>query len=38
MSLLLGKTLEELKQVVTELGLPKYTADQLAVWLYKTNI
>ena len=36
--MLLGMTDGELRQVVVELGLPKYTADQLLVWLYKTNI
>jgi 23S rRNA (adenine2503-C2)-methyltransferase len=35
---LLGKTLSELKTFCTGLGLPKYTGDQLAYWLYKTNI
>ena len=32
-----GKTLAELKQVVSEAGLPGYTATQLADWLYKKN-
>ena len=35
---LLGKTLGELKTVSAGLGLPKYTGDQLAYWLYKTNV
>jgi 23S rRNA (adenine2503-C2)-methyltransferase len=35
---LLGKTLSELKTLSAGLGLPKYTGDQLAYWLYKTNI
>jgi len=35
---LFGKTLEELTKVVTELGLPKFTAKQLADWLYKKHI
>ncbi|MFZ4706464.1 MAG: 23S rRNA (adenine(2503)-C(2))-methyltransferase RlmN [Bacteroidales bacterium] len=35
---LLGKTLAELKTLSASLGLPKYTGDQLAYWLYKTNV
>jgi 23S rRNA (adenine2503-C2)-methyltransferase len=35
---LLGKTLGELKTISSGLGLPKYTGDQLAYWLYKTNV
>jgi 23S rRNA (adenine2503-C2)-methyltransferase len=35
---LFGKTLEELKTVVNELGLPAYTAKQIADWLYKKHI
>ena len=35
---LFGKTLEELKEVVLTLGLPKFVAAQLADWLYKKNI
>ncbi|MBI9034976.1 MAG: 23S rRNA (adenine(2503)-C(2))-methyltransferase RlmN [Bacteroidales bacterium] len=35
---LFGKTLEELKKVVSDLGLPKFTAKQLADWLYKKDI
>jgi 23S rRNA (adenine2503-C2)-methyltransferase len=35
---LFGKTLEELKQVVSELGLPGFTAKQIADWLYKKEI
>lgn len=31
---LLGKTLEELQVIVTELGLPKFSAKQIAHWLY----
>ena len=33
--LLFGKTLNELLEVVAELGLPKFTAAQIADWLYK---
>jgi len=38
MEVLFGKTLDELKQVATELGMPGYTAKQLSDWLYKKNI
>lgn len=34
---LFGKTLAELKEVATSLGLPAFTAKQLANWLYKKN-
>jgi 23S rRNA (adenine2503-C2)-methyltransferase len=32
---LFGKTLHELQQIVTALGLPGFTAGQIADWLYK---
>jgi 23S rRNA (adenine2503-C2)-methyltransferase len=35
---LLGKTLAELKLVVSSFELPAFVAGQLAYWLYKTNI
>ena len=35
---LLGMTLEELKQVAAEVGLPGYAAKQLADWLYKKKV
>lgn len=35
---LFGKTLEELQQVCVELGLPKFTANQLTDWLYKKTV
>ncbi|HOO83219.1 MAG TPA: 23S rRNA (adenine(2503)-C(2))-methyltransferase RlmN [Prolixibacteraceae bacterium] len=35
---LFGKTLDELNVLVTELGLPKFTAKQIADWLYKKEI
>ncbi|MCL3779122.1 23S rRNA (adenine(2503)-C(2))-methyltransferase RlmN [Prolixibacteraceae bacterium JC049] len=35
---LLGKTLKELQEIVGELGLPKFTAKQIADWLYKKDI
>lgn len=31
-------TLEELKDVVASVGLPKYAANQMADWLYKKNV
>lgn len=36
--ILLGKTLSDLKLMVKEIGLPSFVADQIAFWLYKTNI
>jgi 23S rRNA (adenine2503-C2)-methyltransferase len=35
---LFGKNIEQLTEVVLELGLPKFTAKQLADWLYKKKI
>lgn len=35
---LLGMTLDELKMVVSEIGLPGYAAKQLADWLYKKKV
>lgn len=35
---LFGKTLTELQIIVSELGLPKFTAKQITDWLYKKNI
>lgn len=35
---LLGMTLDELKVVVSETGLPSYAAKQLADWLYKKKV
>ena len=32
---LTGKTLDELKTIVSELGMPAFTAKQLADWIYK---
>ena len=37
-SFLFGKTLTELKEIVTTLGFPGYTAAQIADWLYKKDI
>jgi 23S rRNA (adenine2503-C2)-methyltransferase len=36
--ILLGKTLDELKTLTAELGLPGYTAAQIADWLYKKDV
>ena len=36
--ILLGKSLAELREVVIELGLPPFTAKQLAEWLYKRQV
>jgi len=35
---LFGKTLNELKEIVLELGLAKFVASQIADWLYKKDI
>jgi len=35
---LLGKTLGELKEVVSSLGMPAFTAKQLSDWLYKKGV
>lgn len=32
---LYGKTLDQLTQIVIELGMPRFTGKQIAVWLYK---
>jgi 23S rRNA (adenine2503-C2)-methyltransferase len=37
-SFLFGKTLSELKEIVTTLGFPGFTASQIADWLYKKDI
>ena len=34
---LIGMTSEQLKEVVAEMGLPKYTASQIAKWLYQAG-
>jgi 23S rRNA (adenine2503-C2)-methyltransferase len=36
--ILVGKTLEELEEIVKERGWPKYTARQLAEWIYQKNV
>ncbi len=38
MEFLLGKTIEELKQLVKEMGMPAFTVKQLADWIYKKKI
>ena len=35
---LFGKTLEELEQIAEQLNMPRFTANQLADWLYKKDI
>ena len=35
---LLGKNLEELRQVVSAEGLPGFTAKQIAQWLYQKKV
>jgi len=35
---LLGMTLDELKEVVSECNLPKFTAKQIADWVYKKKV
>lgn len=35
---LLGKTLDELTQIVLDLGMPKFTAGQIASWLYDRKV
>jgi 23S rRNA (adenine2503-C2)-methyltransferase len=38
MEILLGKTLEELKLLVNALGMPGFTAGQIADWLYRKKV
>ena len=35
---LVGKTFEELKTIVSLLGMPAFTARQLAEWIYKKRV
>ena len=35
---LLGKTLNELTTIVTDLGMPSYTGKQLAEWIYRKRV
>jgi 23S rRNA (adenine2503-C2)-methyltransferase len=38
MERLFGKTVEELRTIVDDLGQPAYTADQITDWLYKKRV
>ena len=38
MEKLLGKTLDELQTVVNDLGMPKFTAKQMAQWIYEKRV
>ena len=35
---LVGKTIDELKTIIYELGMPAFTAKQIAEWLYKKRV
>jgi 23S rRNA (adenine2503-C2)-methyltransferase len=35
---LLGMTLDQLKQVVDKLGMPRFTAKQISIWLYSNHV
>ena len=35
---LLGKTLSELQEIVTELGMPRFTAKQMTQWIYEKRV
>ena len=35
---LMGMTLAELKSAVKELGMPQFTASQIAQWLYQQHV
>ena len=38
MEALLGKTLEELQDITTQLGMPRFTAKQMAQWTYEKRV
>lgn len=38
MEAILGKTLDELKQIVSSLGLPSFVAKQIAGWVYQKRV
>ena len=38
MEALLGKTLEELQGITTQLGMPRFTAKQMAQWIYEKRV
>ena len=35
---LLGRTLDEIQQIVRNLGMPKFAAKQIASWLYDKKV
>lgn len=35
---LFGKTIDELRDIVSERGMPAYAASQIAQWLYRSNV
>lgn len=35
---LLGMTLDELRSVAAEMGMPAFTAGQMARWIYKSHV
>ena len=35
---LMGMTLDDLKVVAAELGMPKFTASQMAKWIYQQHV
>ena len=38
MEALLGKTLEELQDITSQLGMPRFTAKQMAQWIYEKRV
>lgn len=38
MEALLGKTLEKLQDITTQLGMPRFTAKQMAQWIYEKRV
>ena len=36
--ILLGRTLDELTELVTSLGMPRFTGKQIAQWLYDKRV
>ena len=38
MEILLGKTLAELQEIVAALDMPKFTAKQIAQWIYEKRV
>ena len=35
---LIGKSIDELKEIAAELSMPSFTAKQIAEWIYKKKI